>query len=98
MSDSIKPLWDRVVIKPMGVEETTPSGVHIPETAWKKPNRGEVLAVGPGVCTKKGRLIEAGVEVGDVVMYSRYPISGVEYEGHLIMRPIDILGVFKERG
>ncbi len=94
----MKPLWDRVAIRPIEVEEASPGGVLIPENARKKPNRGEVVAVGPGVYTGKGGLLEAGVEVGDVVMYSRYPISGVEYEGYLIMRPIDILGVIKNRG
>ncbi|GAG79177.1 unnamed protein product, partial [marine sediment metagenome] len=68
----------------------------IPESARKKPNRGEVMAVGPGVYTAKGRLIEAGVEVDDVVMYSKHPISVVEYEDCLIMRPIDILGVLNK--
>jgi len=94
----MKPLWDRVVIQPIEVENASSSGFHIPEVARKRPNRGEVIAVGPGVYTDKGHLIEAGVEVGDVVLYSRYPISGVEYDGYLIMRPIDILGVFKNGG
>lgn len=92
----MKPLWDRVVIKSDKAEEVGPGGVLIPESARKEPRRGEVLAVGPGVYTDKGCLIEAGVEVGDVVYYSRHPISVVEYEDLLIMRPIDILGVFKE--
>ncbi len=93
-----KPIWDRVAIRPIEVEEARPGGVLIPGVARKQPNRGEVVAVGPGVYAGKGHLVEAGVEVGDVVLYSRYPISGVEYEGYLIMRPIDILGVFKNGG
>ncbi len=95
-----KPIWDRVVIRPIDDARLSIGGfgLHVPEVARKKPNRGEVMAVGPGVYTGKGHLVEAGVEVGDVVMYSRYPISGVEYEGYLIMRPIDILGVFKNGG
>ncbi len=93
----MKPLWDRVAIRP--IDDASLSiggfGIHIPEVARRQPNRGEVMAAGPGVYTDKGRLIEAGVDVGDMVLYSRYPISAVEYEGYLIMRPIDLLGVFK---
>lgn len=93
-----KPLWDRVVIRPIDDAETSPGhfGVIIPDSVRRKPNRGEVLAVGPGVYTARGRLIEAGVEVGDMVMYSKHPISAVEYEDLLIMRPIDLLGVFND--
>ncbi len=94
----MKPIWDRVAIRPIEVEEVSPGGIVAPEIAREKPNRGEVVAVGPGVYTGKGRLIEAGVKVGDVVMYSKHPISMVEYEDYLIMRPIDILGVFKNGG
>lgn len=94
----MKPLWDRVVIRPIEALRVTPAGVFIPENARKKPHCGTVMAVGPGVYGDKGRLIEAGVEVGDVVLYSKHPISMVEHEGLLIMRPIDIFGVFKNRG
>ncbi len=94
----MKPIWDRVAIRPIEVEEVSSGGIRIPESARKKPCRGEVLAVGPGVYTGKGRLVEAGVAVGDVVLYSKHPISAVEYGGCLIMRPIDILGVFKNGG
>lgn len=93
-----RPLWDRVAIRPFGAESASPGGVLIPESARKKPNRGKVMAVGPGVYTAKGRFIEAGVEVGDIVMYSKRPISIVEYEDYLIMRSIDLLGVFKNGG
>jgi len=94
----MKPIWDRAVIRPIEVEQVSPGGILIPENARSNPNRGEVVAIGPGVYTDKGRLVEAGVEVGDVVLYSKHPISMVEYEDYLIMRPIAILGVFKNGG
>lgn len=94
----MKPLWDRVAISPIEALRVTPAGVIIPESAQKKPYCGTVMAVGPGVYSDKGRLVEAGVEVGDVVLYSKFPISMVEYEDLLIMRPIDILGVLKKGG
>lgn len=92
----MKPLWDRVAIRPIEALRVTSAGILIPEIARKKPYCGTVMAVGPGVYTDKGRLVESGVAVGDVVMYSKHPISMVEYEGYLIMRPIDILGVLKK--
>lgn len=91
----MKPLWDRVVIRPVEVSGLSPGGIHIPDDARRRPCSGEVVAVGPGVYNDKGHLIEAGVKVGDVVMYLRYPISAVEYDGLLIMRPIDVLGVIE---
>ena len=100
MRETVQPTGDRALIKPLGVEKLTPGGLLIPETGRKKPCRGEVLAIGPGIWTEKGLLIEAGVSVGDVVLYSKHPISATEctVDGVdcLIMRPIDILGVVED--
>lgn len=90
MSLSIRPLADRVVIEPAAAEEKTASGLFIPDTAKEKPQRGTVMAVGPG---KKDE--PTTVKVGDTVLYGKYsgveiPISGKDY---LIMRESDILAV-----
>lgn len=86
----IKPLADRVVIEPTAAEQVTASGIYIPDTAKEKPQRGKVVAAGPG--TKD---VTMEVKVGDTVLYGKYAgteiaIDGVEY---IIMRQSDILGV-----
>ena len=85
---TIKPINDRVVVKPSEAEETTKGGIIIPDTAKEKPQRGEVVAVGPG---KDGNLMT--VQVGDVVLYGKYAGQEISYEGndYLIMREDDIL-------
>ena len=84
----IKPLADRVLVLPMEAEEKTSSGIFIPDTAKEKPQRGEVVAVGPG---KDGNLMT--VQVGDIVLYGKYAGQELNFEGHeyLIMREDDIL-------
>ena len=84
----MKPINDRVVIKPASAEETTSGGLIIPDTAKEKPLRGEVVAVGPG---KDGNLMT--VSVGDTVLYGKYAGQELSYEGkdYLIMREDDIL-------
>ena len=72
MSISIKPLEDRIVIRQVEAEQTTASGLVIPDTAKEKPQEGEVIAVGPGRVDDKGNRIPVDVKVGDVVIYSRY--------------------------
>ena len=73
MSVSIKPLEDRIVIKQVEAEQTTASGLVIPDTAKEKPQQGEVLAVGPGKRSEQsGELIPVDVSVGDTVVYSKY--------------------------
>ena len=85
---TMKPINDRVVVKPSEAEETTKGGIIIPDTAKEKPQRGEVVAVGPG---KDGNLMT--VQVGDVVLYGKYAGQEISYEGndYLIMREDDIL-------
>ena len=84
----LKPINDRVVVKPAQAEEKTKSGIIIPDTAKEKPQRGEVIAVGPG---KDGNLMT--VQVGDVVLYGKYSGQELSYDGsdYLIMREDDIL-------
>ena len=84
----MKPINDRVVVKPHAAEEKTAGGIIIPDTAKEKPLKGEVVAVGPG---KDGNLMT--VAPGDVVLYGKYAGQEIQYEGadYLIMREDDIL-------
>ena len=95
MSISIKPLEDRIVIRQVEAEQTTASGLVIPDTAKEKPQEGEVIAVGPGRVDDKGNRIPVDVKVGDVVIYSRYGGTEVKYEGQefQIMSSRDVLAV-----
>jgi chaperonin GroES len=90
MAVNIKPLADRVVIEPKEAEEKTASGLYIPNTAKEKPQRGTVVAAGPG---KKDEPME--VKVGDEVLYGKYSGTEITVEGkdYLIMRLSDILAV-----
>lgn len=90
MSINIKPLHDRVVVKPAEAETKTASGIIIPDTAKEKPQRGEVVAVGEG---KKDEPMT--VKVGDVVLYGKYAGTEVNVEGteYLIMRESDIYAI-----
>jgi chaperonin GroES len=84
----MKPIADRVIIKPAPAEDKTKGGIIIPDTAKEKPQRGEVIAVGPG---KDGNLMT--VNVGDIVLYGKYSGQEINFEGqdYLIMREDDIL-------
>ena len=95
MSISIKPLEDRIVIRQVEAEQTTASGLVIPDTAKEKPQEGEVIAVGPGRVDDKGNRIPVDVKVGDVVIYSRYGGAEVKYEGQefQILSSRDVLAV-----
>jgi len=68
----LKPLGDRVVIKPSEGEETTPGGIVLPDSARKRPTEGEVIAVGTGRVVKSGERIPLSIQVGDIVIYSKY--------------------------
>ncbi len=84
----LKPINDRIVVKPAPAEEKTKGGIIIPDTAKEKPQRGEVIAVGPG---KED--VKMTVKAGDVVLYGKYSGQELTYEGvdYLIMREDDIL-------
>lgn len=85
---TMKPINDRVVVKPSPAEEKTSGGIIIPDTAKEKPQRGEIVAVGPGKDDK-----EMTVKVGDIVLYGKYAGQELNYQGedYLIMREDDIL-------
>ena len=80
MSVSIKPLEDRILVKSIEAEQTTASGLVIPDTAKEKPQEGEVLAVGPGRF-EDGQRLPLDVKVGDKVIYSKYGGTEVKYDG-----------------
>ncbi len=92
---NLKPLGDRIVVKPQDEQEsTTPSGIVIPDTAKEKPQLGEVLAVGPGEF-KDGERVPVDVNVGDVVFYSKYGGTEVKHNGedYLILSSRDVLAI-----
>jgi chaperonin GroES len=91
---SLKPLEDRIVVKPGEEEETTVSGIVIPDTAKEKPQEGEVVAVGPGRF-EDGTRVPLDVNVGDKVIYSKYGGTEVKIGGedHLILSARDVLAV-----
>jgi len=95
MSDKIKPLGDRVVVQPEGREETTKSGIVLPDTAKEKPQEGKIIAVGTGRRLDSGELVPLEVKIGDKVLYAKYAGTEVKVEGeeYLIVREADILAV-----
>ena len=96
MSVNIKPLEDRIVVKPLEAELTTASGLVIPDTAKEKPQEGEVVAVGPGRFTESGAdRIPLDIAVGDKVIYSKYGGTEVKYGGteYLILVARDVLAI-----
>ena len=97
MSISIKPLEDRIVIRQVEAEQTTASGLVIPDTAKEKPQEGEVIAVGPGRVDDSGNRIPVDVKGGDVVIYSRYGGTEVKYDGQefQILSSRDVLAVLE---
>ena len=98
MSVSIKPLEDRIVVKTLEAEETTASGLVIPDTAKEKPQEGEVLATGPGRVDDNGNRVPLDVTVGDTVIYSKYGGTEVKYGGEelLILSARDVLAVVEK--
>jgi len=91
----MKPLADRVVIKPSPAEEKTKGGIILPDTAKEKPVMGQVVAVGPGKVADDGKKIAPEVKVGDKVLYGKYSGTEVMIEGdeYLIMREADIFAI-----
>jgi chaperonin GroES len=91
----MKPLADRVVIKPSIADEKTKGGIILPDTAKEKPVIGEVVAVGPGKVSDDGKQIPLEVKVGDKVLYGKYSGTEVTIEGseYLIMREADVFAI-----
>jgi chaperonin GroES len=94
----LQPLEDRIVVRPGKSEETTASGLVIPDTAKEKPQQGEVLAVGPGrVSEQTGQVIALNIKVGDTVVYSKYGGTEITVDGEdlLILSSRDVLAISK---
>jgi chaperonin GroES len=94
----LRPLGDRVVIRPAAREEATRSGIVLPDTSKEKPQRGEIIAVGPGRVSDEGKKLAMGVKVGDTVLFARY--AGIEFkledEELLIVSESGILAISEE--
>jgi chaperonin GroES len=95
MSVSIKPLEDRIVVRPMAAEQVTSSGLVIPDTAQEKPQEAEVIAVGPGRVDDKGNRIPVDVAVGQTVIFSKYGGTELKYGGdeYLVLSARDVLAI-----
>ena len=94
---NLQPLEDRIVVRPGESEETTASGLVIPDTAKEKPQQGEVLAVGPGRFGDDNERVPMDISVGDTVVYSKYGGTEITIEGEdvLILNARDVLAIIK---
>ena len=92
---SVKPLADRVLVEALEAAEKTAGGLYIPDNAKEKPQKGKVIAVGPGKASDNGTLVKPEVKVGDTVLYGKYAGTEVSVEGkdYLIMRESDLLAI-----
>jgi chaperonin GroES len=99
-SRNLRPLGDRVVVKPLGREEVTASGIVLPDTATEKPQQGEVLAVGPGRILDSGERVVVDVKEGERVLFAKYSGTEVKLEQDelLILRESDILAIVTTNG
>lgn len=95
MAVTIKPLEDRVLVEPLEAEQTTASGLVIPDTAKEKPQEGKVVATGPGRVDDKGNRVPMDVQEGDTVVFSKYGGTELKYGGkeYLLLNSRDILAV-----
>ena len=98
MAMTISPLGNRVVVEPAEQEQRTASGIVLPETAKEKPQRGTVLAVGPGSRDDSGSRVAMDVKVGDTVLFAKYGGTEIKVDGKniLILREDDILAIVEE--
>ena len=95
---NVKPMEDRVLLKPMDAEQKTAGGIIIPDNAKEKPQKGEVVAVGPGKMNDKGQKIEMTLKKGDKVLYGKYSGAEITVDGkeYLIMTESDIMAVIED--
>ena len=95
MSLKLRPLADRVVVKPVERDEMTKSGILLPDTAKEKPQEGEVIAVGNGKRLEDGKVVPLDVKVGDRILFGKYSGSDIKLDGdeYMIMREDEVLGV-----
>jgi len=98
MSIKLKPLGNRVILEPVEQEEVTSGGIVLPETAKEKPQKGKVLAVGPGERDDDGKFIPMDVKEGDIVLFAKYSGTEIKVEGKklLILRESDLLAIVVE--
>jgi chaperonin GroES len=98
MGKKLKPLGDRLVVKPIEQEQTTASGLVLPETAKEKPQQGTVIAIGPGRRDDDGKRIEMDVAVDDTVLYAKYGGTEIKIEGDklLILKESDVLAILED--
>ena len=98
MSKNLRPLADRLVVKPIEQEETTASGLVLPETAKEKPQQGKVISVGPGRRDDDGKRIEMDVAVDDTILYAKYAGTEIKVDGEklLILKESDVLAVMED--
>jgi chaperonin GroES len=94
---SVKPLEDRVIIRPLEAESRTTSGIYLPESAKEKPVQGKVVACGPGKRLDNGERLKPSVSKGDTVVYGKYAGTEIEIKNikHLIVRESELLGVIE---
>ena len=90
-----RPLGDRLLVKPKPSEETTKSGIVLPDSAQEKPQEGTVISIGPGAKDDKGKVVAMEVKKGDIVLYSKYSGTEVKIDGkeHLIIKENDVLAI-----
>ena len=95
MALNLKPLGNRLVVEPLEQDDVTPGGIILPETAKEKPQKGTVLAAGPGDRDDEGKRIPMDVKVNDVVLYAKYSGTEIKLDGKkvLILRESDILAI-----
>lgn len=93
----VRPLGDRVLVKPLEVEEKKKGGIIIPDTAKEKPQEGKVIAVGKGKITEQGKILPLDVKVGDRILFGKYSGNEIKIddEDYLIVREEDILGIIE---
>lgn len=95
---TLKPMGDRIVVKPIAGEEKTAGGIILPDTAQEKPMRAKVLSVGPGRVLDNGKTVKLEVKVGDTVLFGKYGGTEVKVEGeeYVILQEREILGIFED--
>jgi chaperonin GroES len=100
MASGLRPLGDRVVIKPLAREEVTKSGIVLPDTATEKPQQGEVVAVGPGRVLDNGDRVSLDVKTGDTVLFAKYAGTEFKHESDelLILSEKDVLAIIVSNG
>ena len=95
---TVRPLEDRVLVKPTEAETKTKSGIYLPESAAEKPMTGKVIAVGPGKLSDEGKRTALSVKKGDTVIYGKYAGTEVDINGveHMIVKESELLGVIEK--